>query len=245
MDSCTDMLLNKKIIICAGGDGGPKWNRHLGISKHMITAYGEALVHRIQRQLLESGFNNIYVACSYEYKDTYLLKHIKYIESPKLSGDLGDYSCVWHYKKFLDVYSTTVILFADVYYTDEFINVLKHDSGNHFKIYGRSDASHITKNWRQGEPFAIILSSNAVKKYFKSLKEVMLVLPDFIQKGKAIREDIGKYTYRKFVGIPYEAPGNVTEDTHWHEWNDLTDDFDDPNDWKIKSELFPNIFYIK
>jgi len=239
------MILNSKIIICAGGNGGNKWNMHLGISKHMIPVHGQPLIHRTQRQFLEKGFTNVYLACSSENRESYLLNGIKYIQSPKCIGHVGENSCVWHYKKHIDYNSTTVITYGDVYYTNEFIDVLSKDPNDKFRIYGRSDKSYLTGNWRQGEPFAIVLTKDSVAKYFKSLKQAMIVLPNLVEKCVACYEDLEKYTYRNFVGIPYEAPGNVVEAEHWYEWNDLTDDIDDPYDWQTRSKLLPHIFLHK
>jgi hypothetical protein len=237
------MILNSKIIICAGGNGGAKWNMHLGVPKHMILVHGEPLIRRTQRQLLERGFTNVYLACSSENKEKYLLEGVRYIPSPPLTGHIGENSCVWHYRKHIDYSGTTAIMYGDVYYTDEFIDALAKDSGDRFRIYGRRDRSHLTGNWRQGEPFAIILTKDSIADYFRSLKRTMIALPDIVERSVACYEDLSKYTYRKFVGIPYEAPGNVTESEHWYEWDDLTDDFDGPDDWDIKSKLFPHIFY--
>lgn len=239
------MILDSKIIICAGGNGGAKWNMYLGITKHMILAHGEPLIHRTQRQLLERGFTNVYLACSPENKEQYLLEGIKYIFSPPMVGHIGEKSSIWHYRKFIDYDATTIMAFGDVYYTDELMDTLTKDPNDTFKIYGRSDASTVTNNWRQGEPFFIVLHKDWIAKYFQALKQTMIALPVHISKRLAIPEDLAKYIYRKVVGIPYEAPGNVVEHKHWHEWDDLTDDFDDPDDWKQKSSLFPEIFTNK
>jgi hypothetical protein len=236
------MILDSKVIICAGGNGGAKWNMHLGITKHMITAHGEPLVHRIQRQLLERGFTNVHLACSPENRKMYLLDGVKYFPSPPCIGHIGENSCAWHYRKHID-YNTTIFTFADVYYTDELVDALAKDPNDSFRIYGRRDASELTKNWRKGEPFFLVLHKDWITKYYQAMKQTMITLPSHIERGTACYEDLAKYTYRKVVGIPYEAPGNVTESHHWCEWNDLTDDFDDPDDWKTKSELFPHIFY--
>jgi NDP-sugar pyrophosphorylase family protein len=157
------MILNSKIIICAGGDGGAKWGMHLGVPKHMIPAHGEPLVHRIQRQLLERDFTNVHLACSRENKEKYLLEGVQFILSPPRTGHIGENACAWHYRKHIDYEGTTVILYGDVYYTDEFMNVLCKDSNDKFRIYGRSDVSQITKNHRQGEPFAIILTKDSIE----------------------------------------------------------------------------------
>jgi len=237
------MILNCKIILCAGGNGGTKWNMYLDVPKHMIPVHDEPLIRRTQRQLLERGFTNVHLACSSENRENYLLEGVQYISSPPLTGHIGENACAWHYRKHIDYNGTTVIMYGDVYYTDQFMDVLTKDSNDRFRIYGRRDASQLTQNCRQGEPFAIILTKDSIAKYFQCLKQVMMVLPGLIQTCDTIIEDLAKYTYRKFVGIPYGAPGNVTESEHWYEWDDLTDDFDGPDDWDIKSKLFPHIFY--
>jgi hypothetical protein len=242
------MILNSKIIICAGGDGGissGRWNGYLGVSKHMIPVKSEPLIHRTQRQFLQKGFTNIHLSCSLENKSKYLIDGISFFPSPKCIGHIGERSNVWHYRKHLDYNGTTVIIFGDVYYTDELIDAVSKDANDTFKIYGRSNASAITKNYRQGEPFAIIMHKDYLTKYFQALKSTMIVLPEYIKRGVAIPEDLAKYTYRKVVGIPYEAQGHIVESKHWIDWDDLTDDFDYPEDWDIKSNLFPHIFYIK
>ena len=239
------MILDSKIIICAGGDGGAKWNMHLGVTKHMIPIQGEPLVHRTQRQLLERGFTNVHLASSLENKQAYLLNRVKHILSPPLTGHIGENACAWHYRKHIDYSGTTVIMYGDVYYTDEFMDVLSKDPNDIFRVYGRRDESEITKNCRQGEPFAIVLPQDCIAKYFQCLKQTMEVLPHLILMVEACPEDLAKFTYRKFVDIPYEAPGDVTDSEHWYEWDDLTDDFDYPDDWEQKANLFPEIFTNK
>jgi hypothetical protein len=240
------MITESKVIICAGGspDSPSLWNNHLGIQKHMIPAHGEPIIHRTQRLLLENGFNNLYLACHEKNKSTYLSKNVNYINAPELKGNLGERSLVWHYKNYLDLKKTNIFILGDVYYSDEIIRQLSQDPGDIFKIYGRADVSTITNNLRQGEPFAIILTKKSIPLYLKCIKQTIGALPDLIEKCIACPADLAKFSYRKFVGIPYEAPGNQVESIHWINWDDLTDDFDDPTDWEMKSKLFPDIFYI-
>lgn len=239
-------MIDYKVIICAGGEGihtpNPRWKNYLGVSRHMIPAYGEPLIHRLQKQLKERGFTNIHVACLSENKDKYIKYDTNFIECPKRTLNIGDYSVIWSYRNLLNYSGITVLLFADTFYTDEIIDSIYKNLTNNFYIYGRFEKSSITKNERQGEVFAYIMHYNFITKYLQAVKRSMEVLHKHVADGITIYEDLAKYSYKKFCGIDYRDMR--VENKHWIEWDDLTDDFDYPEDWDIKAKLFPHIFYI-
>jgi len=244
------MTSSIKTIICAGGNGGKsansKWKNYLGLKKHMLPAHGEPIIHRTQRLLLERGFDNIHLGCSTENQKEYVLPGIKFFTSPpgKKIPDIGEYSVAWHYKQHINYQGTTIFLFGDVYYTEQIIDAIYRDPKDTMHWYGRADVSSITKNQRHGEPFAIIIDQHSISRYLRAIKETIPVLEDMVQRNITIPEDLGKYSYRKFCNMPYRLPGHVVDDIHWVNWDDLTDDFDFPEDWDTKAKLFPEIFYV-
>ena len=243
----------KKVLICSGGDGlGPnqRWKNTLGVTKHMVPAYGVPLVHRLQDQLKKVGFDNIHLACSLENKDQYLLPDINYIEAPVCVGDIRETSCIWHYKDFLNYDGITVVLFGDTFYTDEFVDAIFKDDGEPMHFYGRFNSSQKTNNNRQGEKFGYVFHHKYIPQYLEALENSVDKTNKFILPDLGVKEDLTNYAYDKFCNMQpeYDLPWlymRRKEDVHWVEWDDLTDDFDFPEDWYNKNKLYPHIFYEK
>jgi hypothetical protein len=241
----------KKVIICAGGDGlGPnqRWKETLGVTKHMIPAYGVPLIHRLQNQLLDVGFTDIHVACSVNNKESYIINGSNFIESPECVGNIREISCIWHYRDFLNYDGITVLLFGDTFYTDEIISAIFKDNGDPMHFYGRFNSSKLTNNNRQGEKFAYVFHNKFISQYIDSLENSVPKAEKFAKTSLGVDADLTNYTYDKFCNIQpeYDLPWlymRRKEDIHWVEWDDLTDDFDFPDDWENKSKLYPTIFY--
>lgn len=238
--------MNNKIIICAGGNNispsNLRWNNYLGLSRYMIPAYGEPLIHRLQKQLKEHGFTNIHLACTESNKDLYLKYDTIYIESPKRSFTIKDNSVIWSYQNLLNREGTTTLFFADTFYTDNIIKTIKQDSSDLFRVYGRNNRSSVVENSRQGEIFAYVVGKNQIDPYLRAVEDTAPLLKELVRKRMATSSDLAKLSLKKFFGLDYREI-NIT-DTRWVEWDDLTDDFDFPDDWNMKSKLFPNIFYV-
>jgi hypothetical protein len=240
-----------KVIICAGGSGlGPdqRWKNTLGMTKHMIPAYGVPLIHRLQKQLKDAGFEDIHVACSIENRNNYLLPDVSFIESPPCIGDIREISCIWHYRDFLNYDGVTTILFGDTFYTDQIIKAIFKDSGEPMHFYGRFEGSKKTGNWRQGEKFAYVFNSNYILQYLNAVESSVEKAIKFANTSLGVDADLTNYVYDKFCNLTpdLDLPWLLMrrkEDVHWVEWDDLTDDFDTPEDWKTKNNLYPQIFY--
>lgn len=230
-----------KVIICAGGGLDTRWKNYLGTSKHMIPAYGEPLIHRLQRQLIKK-FDTVHVCCAEKNKEKYLRYNNKFIASPDRSFAIEDNSVIWSYRHLLDYSGTTILLFADTFYTDEIIAAISTNPGDNFYVYGRFDKSTITDNQRQGEVFAYVIPLTSIRKYLRSVQDAKKVLAEHVKRGITIPSDLAKYSYKRFCGIDYSDMR--VDNTHWIEWDDLTDDFDFPGDWDTKAKLFPEIFYV-
>jgi len=239
-------MLNSKVIICAGGDGGvnapnSRW-KEKEFSRHMVPIKGIPLIHYIQKQMKDKGFTDIHVACDSHNRSKYVLSGIKHIPSPRCFGKFYEHCTVYHYRQFLNKGGTTVMLYGDTYYTDEFIDAVSKDDGQMFHVYGRHNASDsITKNDRNNEKFAYVMHRKDLGRYIKLCETLMPTMEHELQYNYWVQPTcFPQLVYREFSGIRYND--NRVENKHWIEWNDLTDDFDLGDDWKIKSELFPHIF---
>lgn len=225
-------MKDSKVIICAGGDGTPFIQ---GRSRHMLPAYGMPLVHRTQTQLLQQGFTDIHLACSLKNKAAYLLDGVSFLESPARTNDTREESVVWHYQKYVASDKPTMFLFGDAFYTDEIIISLSNDLGTDIRFYGKNKRYIEYDHDRTNEYYAIVLPYKDLDAYLTTISKVA--------KTRTYGYKLIPYlALRKFAGL--ESIYHTHSSDHWVECPDLTCDFDDQNDWVMKSRLFPHIFYM-
>jgi hypothetical protein len=206
----------------------------------MVPASGEPIIHRTQRQVLERGFQDVLVTCSPERARQYVLPSVRVITPPPRTGDVRENSVVWVYQELVLYDRATVFLFADTYYTDEFMDRLAQDRDMDFLVYGRSNRNEPYQSV-DSEHFAILLSPSAAKIYLQHLESVFPEFLRWVQVGKTVPAGLELYAHyrlyeaRKAHGVPNPYSYRV-------EWSDLTDDFDTPADWDLKHKHFPDIF---
>jgi choline kinase len=263
------MLMNKRFIILAGTrqtdyesnylkyykDNGRKnstdrWENYLNVSKHMIPIKGEPLIHRTQRILKEAGADEIFVKCDKESKDLYLINDSKFIDPP-LSTDFSypDYElflCKDHYNS----NGITVLLFGDVYYTKDIIDHIINNDSKSWHYYARKRFSEITGSV-YGEHFGWYFHDSQIQKLLTAGEKACEITKDFVyrsENGESISrqewnmQDSASITYRVLCNLNILDPYD-TEDFHWIEWDDETDDFDYPSDWDTWSSRLPHLAY--
>ena len=136
------------IIICAGD--GKRWNNYMGVPKHLALINNEPILYRTIRLLKENGVssNEIYLV-SKEYNleecNTYY---------PTLTKEFHDADKFLSSKCLWDLHDRTVILYGDVYFTDDAIKSIVNYTNKKWTLFCRPTASQITgKSW--GECFAV------------------------------------------------------------------------------------------
>lgn len=229
--------MQPNILLCAGEELLPRWGKFLGVPRHLVPAGGEPLIHRTQRQLLERGFTDIAVMCDPSRADKYVLDtRVRTAPPPQRSSDIRNNSTVWAYRQVLAPERTNIILFADTYYTDAFMDSLAANIHREFLIYGRS---HRVKPHHSSslESFAIILTPAGVKKYLAHLEQAVPQATSLA--ARALRAAAG-LTALMYTDMKKRTWPQVDE--WWVEWKDDTEDIDMPDDWTRLHRHFPQIF---
>ena len=110
-------------------------------------------------------------------------------------------------------------LYGDCYYTEHAIDKILNTKYDNFQFYGRGGATK-TKKW--SEIFAIRFKEDYILPSLKIVRE--------LYKNGEIKRCIGWELYRQLLNIPlnkHKIPSNFTT------INDLTDDFDDPDEYDL------------
>lgn len=217
------MYERTKTIIIAGGKG-TRWDNYNGIPKHLLEVDGEPLINRTIRLLKEYN-TDIIVA-------TDLPLNISGIEICKPVNTEGFYDA----DKFLSSSSfwnkngRTVILYGDVYFSEEALAKIFDYAHPDWTLFGRIGASSFTgKN--HGELFAISFYHDYIPEFESALRRVIKLYNDGL-----IDRNGGWEVYKAMIRLPDEVfiyhfyplagPRFVNID-------DWTDDFDWPKDYEM------------
>lgn len=218
--------MNVITIILAGG-AGSRWNNYLEIPKHLVTINDEILLHRTVRQI-KDHCSKIYIVAPdsdhYKIKGTELYVPTTNIENKFLSS-----------KELWSKTGRTVVLFGDVFYTDQAINTIYSYPCKRWKVFGRYGISRFTKK-RYGELFAQSFWPEHLPKH----EAALLYIKDLKEKG-IIKRAIGWEHYRAMSGATgAKVSRHVLYEPTFVEINDWTDDFDTPEEYERFKRLYTN-----
>jgi len=262
-------MKNKRFIIQAGSrsnddidnylkfynekdyDCGDRWNNFLGVKKHMIPIKGEPLIHRTQRLLLENGATDVIVKCNKEDIEKYTIIGCNGIENPttNLNKSYPDHE-FFNCQPLLNKEGVTVLLFGDIYYSENLIKHLIENDSEDWHYYSRWRNSDITGKI-YGEMFAWFFNNNHFNKMFSAAELSISTVKNLISLKDSNHpvanlgwkmEDTSRMTYRILAGLDPEDP-HLIEGHHWIEWNDESEDFDYPQDWINWSSRLPHLAY--
>ncbi len=208
--------LAPKVLVLAAGNGD-RWENYRGTAKHFLKVEGEVLIERTVRQL-KRYTNDIVVVGS---SDAYTIEGASlYIPQPAAEDtDFGD---VLKFYSSMTLWSSarTVLVFGDVYFTDEAVDqIMSSDDSFTFLLRDSSDALGGSRR----EVFAISFDGSANS----LIRQHMLAL---IRDKSAPRA--GGWALYKSLTRP---SWDVTQ--HCIKIDDWTTDFDYPKDldeWERK-----------
>lgn len=222
----------KVLIACSGKES--RWGMYLGVHKHLIVVDGESLLHRTVR-LLKHNLERLEIF-NYEinivsfHKDLFKVSDTKLIvPNVKNNGELSEYhdSPFLHVSKHLWATATqkynnktTLILFGDVYFTDEAINKIVNNitMADDYCFYGYQGNQH-----KKGEIYGVSFKHIFNNDLWKKILEVKKDYDD-----KIIKRFLTWEIYRKLQSIDlkkHEIKNSFIE------IDDITDDFDFPEDY--------------
>lgn len=221
------------IIIAAGGQG-TRWDNYHDIPKHLIQIEGESLLERTVRQFKRFSPSNIYIVGP---DDRYDLAGTK-LHKPRLNeknyeaDKFLSYEKLWRAKN-----QRTLILFGDVYFSDEAVETILSNDPYEWYAFGRAFESKLTGK-KTGEMFGIYFDGSHaphVKKYLKNLINQ--------KREGAVGRIAGWELYKSMIGIPVEIINQHLVGGHFINIDDWSDDFDYPQDyerWIIRKDASVN-----
>ena len=213
------------VLILAGGDG-TRWKNYRGAPKHLVTIEGERLLNRTARQCLKYSSNVTIVGIDERYRvmDTTLFvpEHptYKWEEMDKFVSSMH----LWGEDK-------TILMFGDVYYTDEAVNTIMTNQSS-WACFCRTDASKITgKNWK--EIFAFSFDESEASMFREAITHLHLYEPKINSAG-----GWSLFRYLTFGNHLKPTEPELLWNTGRHvEIDDWTEDFDFPKDFDLWEKL--------
>lgn len=211
--------MTKYIIIAAGE--ATRWGNHLGVPKHFAPINGEPIIRRTVRQLRERGVaqDDIYVVS----KDYELSGCVNVY--PKLNyKDNDDADKFLSSRQYWDAKGRTVVMYGDVYFSEEAIDIILEDRRKSWTLFCRPTANE-KYHYPYGECFAVSMYPSSYDKAEKMLHRIA-------EEKKAGRiKRCGGWEWAR-------AMANMNLTKHYNELNvytiinDVTNDVDFPDDYE-------------
>ena len=201
-----------RVIIAAGGES-ERWNNYRNTPKHLVEIEGQVLLNRTIKQFKKYTNDIILIAKD----DRYIFKDIV-VEKP-LYGEWYDFGKLYS-SNHLWSNNRTIIVFGDVYFTDEAVKKIVSNKDS-YKFFIRRTGSKLTGK-KNAEIFGIAFSSDMNSTIKTNIEHLI---------NKA---QIGPGTWQLYFymhGINHiRQIGRQTKNSGHIEINDWTDDFDYPQD---------------
>lgn len=208
-----------RVIIPIGGKQ-ERWGRHLGMSKHEVRVQGETLIGRIVRLFKSFSITDIYtVGGENLYPDIgTVFSQSKYNPVFKDANKYLDSEHIWNNA------GRTIIVFGDIYFTDSAIHTIAFNQNRDWTLFGRPTVSCIGKPYP--EPFAISFFDYERSMIKNAAMRVVDLYNNKVTDGASLW-----HLYRSLVGLPNNLMNKRLFGEHLVDIDDLTDDFDLPEDY--------------
>ena len=202
-----------RVLVLAAGRGS-RWANHNNIAKHHIEIDGETLLNRIYRQFSQYTKDIVIVGLDESYKVGEADIFIPH-EAPDVWKDMAKfYSSEEKWSK-----ERTILVFGDVYFTDDAVETIMKNQDT-LAFFLRKEGSLKTgKRWK--EIFAIGFDGSQNDTLRNHITEI-------IDQGYATSAG-GWMLYKKITNI-YQNEKLFEDGTPHVVIDDLTDDFDTPDD---------------
>lgn len=208
-----------RVIIVAAGDA-TRWKNYMGVAKHFVEVDGEPILHRTVRQL--SKYPDVEVIIV-GLDDRYRIEGAE-LFIPKKNPDNGDMDKFLNSRELWLKKGRTIILYGDVYFTNEAINrIITHDVDS-FYLFARPINSYLSQSG--AECFAISFY-NADPMLYEAMQNCKKLFKDNV-----ITRMGGWEVYRAYIGIPDDMMDmHLVTSRCFDAINDWTNDFDYPEDY--------------
>lgn len=207
-----------RIIIIAAGEA-TRWKNHLGVTKHYAPVKGVPIIERLVAQLIERNEKDVHVVSK-----SYTLKGVKNYR-PTLNPDNYDADKFLSSDELWDTKKRTLIIYGDVYFSNEAINKVLNDKSKGYKLFCRpTEGSY---GYPYGECFAISFYPEDIEKVSDGLHHLVDLYND-----KVINRIGGWEITRVMAGIKDEDITKHREDlSNYIVIDDETNDIDFPEDY--------------
>jgi hypothetical protein len=206
-----------RVIILAGGSG-LRWGNYRGVPKHLVEIEGEVLLERTVKQFLKHTSDVWVVGPDNRYKfDGANLYTPEIDDSPKEMSKFISSHDLWLDKKD----SKNILVFGDVYFTDEAVKTIVSDKGE-WNFFVRRKGSIITGKPHK-EIFAISFNNSTSVIFSHKIFMLYVKTPTISTAG-------GWHLFRELtIGNPFSR-NEMFKNGGFVEINDWTEDFDYPKD---------------
>lgn len=216
--------MKARYLIAADGMSRPN---HLS-DRHFIVLEGEPLLQRTVRQFSEHG--HVIVIAPPEYGERL---DARIVQSTRREDKWYGNDMIAKSRPWWAWNRRTVLLFGDVWYSDEAVAAITGFEDRDFQMFGRRSKSLLTGTpW--GEPFAFSFWPEHQDKMMEALRTVS----QKYKNGQWHRATPWEFYY-EMEGMDWKIPAYwwVPIGPHWTNINDWTDDFDfdgEAERWKAR-----------
>ncbi len=212
-------MSTKFIIACAGK--ASRWNNYMNTRKHMIEIEGEQILDRTVRLIRDriptAEVTIVAFEECYQRENTTL-----WIPPMGQTVEHYDLPAIYTTAVIWNDYGRTVLLFGDIYFTDEAMDKICYDMNTDWNFYGRAEASVVT-----GSPYGELWGLSFYPEYINTIDGALGTLCNWWYNRKIERFKHWEL-YRYMNGI---HPDDHRITNHFVEINDWTEDFDYPEDY--------------
>lgn len=210
-----------RAIIIAAGDA-TRWGNHLNTPKHLVEVDGEPILNRTVRLLNNNGVTDIHIVGPnddrYKITGTSLfipVKNPNYHGVDKFLNSEGLWSKC----------SRTLVMYGDVFYTDEAIKTIVEFQGTDWTLFCRFSGSKISGG-KYGECFV----QSFYPKDINLHKEKLLLVVESVN-NRNLKKSGGWEHYRAMNEVTGRELRKHNQYNKCFIIDDFTDDFDYPEDY--------------
>ena len=228
------MKETKILILAAKNDSkkNQKFFEETGTYRHLVKIEDEPIIHRTQRILNENGYKNITVFCDKGFEDQYAINNNKTSLPPDQLGEKHQMVLYYYRDSIINKNIDTIVLYGDVYYSEETLIKILNDKSDFLKLYGRSkNTSLLDKNY--SELYAWKFNREDAKRLMKIAEEARF----YVDQMRRLPILAHYLLFAKFSGyeeLPLSPKKFEGKTKHWIEVEEnITDDVDSPADNKL------------
>lgn len=209
-----------KVIIAAAGHGH-RWGGHLGIRKHQAPIDGMPILQRLIDQFTDAGVRPV-VLCHPDHPYDYPGADYTTI-TPDDTSSIAKISSSHH---LWCPHGRTLVVFGDVYFSPAGFAALLPDPP-HWTVYGRIGRSRYSRRKRHSL-FGLSFSPDEHDQIWSTCVQIaQLDRAGEIPSGGRLL-----YWYQHVTGQPLH-PTMLTDEGHWVQISDETDDVDKPSHYEM------------